>query len=201
MPAPDLYTLIQQAEPLSEIVGYRFPSSLRRHYEKLRRFPEGYLVLGDALCSFDPVYGQGMSSAALQVALLDDLLQKSGSGHLRLLSRQFFQRAAKIIDMPWQSAVSEDFRFAGTHGPKPLGTNLINAYSALVQRATHTDTVVYSSFLKVMNLLAPPSSLFHPQIVWRVLRALWQGKLPHSSDSADLAMLSNGLTGESSSKA
>lgn len=164
LPAPDLYNLISQAEPLSEIVAYKFPASLRHHYEQLSRFPGGYLVMGDALCSFDPAYGQGMTSAALQAALLDTLLQQRPDH--RQLYRSFFQQAAKIIDIPWKLTVSEDFRFPKTQGKKPLGTDWINAYTALVQQATHRDPLAYGAFLKVMNLLAPPSSLFHPQIVW-----------------------------------
>ncbi len=174
LPAPDIYNLISKAEPLSEITPYKFPASLRRHYEKLSRFPAGYLVMGDALCSFDPAYGQGMSSAALQAALLDKLLQQPDR---RLLCRSFFKQAAKIIDIPWQLTVSEDFRFSGTQGQKPLGTDLINTYSTLVQRATHDDAIVYGAFLRVMNLMSSPGSLVHPRIVWRVLRSTLRAKI------------------------
>lgn len=173
LPAPDIYHLIRRAEPISEIIGYKFPASIRRHYEKLTRFPAQYLVMGDAICSFDPAYGQGMTSAALQVALLDDLLQRHNEQQplSRRFFRRFFQRAARIVDIPWQLTVGEDFRFPGTQGHKPLGTDLINAYGTLVQQATHHDAVIYEAFLKVMNLMLPPSSLFHPRIIWRVWRA------------------------------
>lgn len=171
LPASDIYDLIRSTKPLSEITGYKFPASLRRHYERLKQFPSGYLVMGDAICSFDPVYGQGMTSAALQAALLDDLLQSTPQSKL---ASTFFHRAAKIIDRPWQLTVSEDFRFSGTKGNKPLGTNLVNAYGSLVQRATHTDSVVYGAFLAVMNLMSPPSSLFRPKIIWRVFNAVWR---------------------------
>ena len=167
LPASDIYDIIVNAEPLSEIVPHKFPSSLRRHYEKLRRFPEGYLVLGDAISSFNPTYGQGMTSAALQAVELDDLLAKSKT--LDGLAHVFFKRAAKVIDIPWQLAVGEDFRFAETTGPKPFGTDLINRYVTKVHRATLHDEVVGLAFLKVMNLMAPPPSLFHPKILWRVL--------------------------------
>lgn len=172
LPAPDVYEVIKNAEPISDIIQHKFPSSLRRHYEKLRRFPQGFLVLGDAISSFNPTYGQGMTSAALQAAKLDDLLTKRTPPEKLALA--FFKRATKVVDIPWQLAVGEDFRFPQTSGPKPPGVDFINRYVAKVHRATLHDPVVGLALLKVMNLMAPPPSLFHPRIVWRVLR----GKRP-----------------------
>ena len=83
----------------------------------------------------------------------------------------FFKRAAKIIDIPWQLAVGEDFRYPETQGPKPAGIDIINKYVSRVHRATLTDEVVCEAFLKVMSLLKSPTSLFHPRIFWRVMRA------------------------------
>ncbi len=178
LPASDIYNIISQAEPISEIIPHKFSHSLRRHYEKLSSFPEGYLVLGDAISSFNPTYGQGMTSAALQAAELDALLaERSG---LEGIAKAFFKRAAKVIDIPWQLAVGEDFRFPQTTGPKPPGTDFINRYVAKVHRATLYDEVVGVAFLKVMNLMAPPPSLFHPRILWRVLR----GKQPSQPETA-----------------
>lgn len=169
LPAPDISQIVSQCEPLTEIIPHKFPASLRRHYEKLPRFPEGYLVLGDAVCSFNPLYGQGMTSAALQAAELDALLRER-QGRLDGIGRDFFARAAKVIDIPWQLAVGEDFRFPQTEGRKAPGTDLINAYVAHVHRASHDDEEVCRAFLYVMNLIKPPTSLFHPRILWRVLR-------------------------------
>lgn len=170
LPAPDIYDIISQAEPLSDIIPHKFTSSLRRHYEKLERFPEGYLVLGDAICSFNPTYGQGMTSAAMQAAELDDILaqrQASVAG----IAPLFFKRAAKVIDTPWQLAVGEDFRFPETTGPKPAGVDMINRYVAAVHRATLEDPVVGAAFIKVMNLMAPPNSLMTPGLMLRVWQA------------------------------
>jgi 2-polyprenyl-6-methoxyphenol hydroxylase-like FAD-dependent oxidoreductase len=170
LPAPDIYNIMRQAEPLSDVIPHKFTSSLRRHYEKLARFPAGYLVLGDAICSFNPTYGQGMTSAAMQAAALDELLtQRQGS--LAGLAPVFFKRAAKVVDTPWQLAVGEDFRFPETTGPKPAGVELLNRYVAQVHRATLVDPEVGRAFAKVMNLLAPPTSLMAPGMLVRVLRA------------------------------
>ena len=166
LPVPDIYNIITQATPLSDIITYRFPSSLRRHYENLKKFPARYLVMGDAIASFNPVYGQGMSSAAMQAQVLNDVLDQE---HADGLWQSYFQKIAEVIDQPWKVSVGEDFRYPETEGEKPIGMDLINSYVAMVHRATHRDRIVHRQFLKVMNLIASPNSLLHPRIVWRVL--------------------------------
>lgn len=173
LPTLDIYNVINRLEPISDILPYRYPSSLRRHYEKLTSFPLGFLVAGDAICSFNPVYGQGMSSAAMQAAALERILSEPSAqqNNHAALAKTFFKEASKVIDTPWQLAVGEDFRFPATTGPKAPGTDLINRYVMRLHHATHTDAVVYEAFIQVLNLLKPPTTLFHPKIVWRVLRS------------------------------
>ncbi|MFQ5911938.1 MAG: FAD-dependent oxidoreductase [Nitrospinota bacterium] len=166
--APDIYNMIPRLEPLTDFITHKFPSNLRHHYENLTRFPGGFLVMGDAIASFNPVYAQGMSSAAMQAAALDELL--AGRGSLDGLWEAFFKRAAKVVDLPWQLAAGQDFRFPETRGNKTPGTDLMNAYFAKVARATHRDPVVYGAFLRVTNLMARRTSLFKLHILWRVLR-------------------------------
>ena len=170
LPNQDIYRIISTSEPISDILPYKFPASLRRHYEQLERFPQGFLVLGDAISSFNPTYGQGMSSAVLQAAELDKILSNKRVAP-ELLARTFFKAAAKVVDIPWQLSVGEDFRFPQTTGPKPGGVDLINRYVAAVHRATRFDPEVGRAFLKVMNLLEPPTSLMTPRILWRVWKA------------------------------
>lgn len=169
LPMPELYDTIKDCEPLSDITPYKFQSSLRRHYEKLTRFPLGYLVLGDAVSSFNPTYGQGMTSATMQAKELDKILSEQIND--AKMATTFFKKIAKVIDIPWGLAVGEDFRFPSTEGVKPPAIGFINKYVAKVHRATLKDEVVCKAFLKVMSLLEPPTSLFKPSIVWRVLRA------------------------------
>jgi 2-polyprenyl-6-methoxyphenol hydroxylase-like FAD-dependent oxidoreductase len=170
LPISDFYDVISTAEPLTDIAPYKFSSSLRRHYERLRAFPERYLVLGDAVCSFNPTYGQGMTSAAMQARALDELLRGRG-GQLEGIAREFFTQAARVVDTPWQLAVGEDFRFPQTEGPRPAGIDLLNRYVAMVHRATHVDARVGQAFALVMNLIETPASLMTPGIMLRVLRA------------------------------
>lgn len=169
LPAPDIANLISRSEPLSGFFGYKYPYSQRRRYEKLSRFPQGYLLLGDAIASFNPLYGQGMTTAALQAAVLDKLLGER-EGKLQNIAQPYFRQVARLIDTPWRTAVSEDFRFPQTVGKKAPGTDLINAYVTMIHRATHTDAEVGKAFFRVMNMIDVPGSLFHPSFVWRVLR-------------------------------
>lgn len=171
--APDIAQLLPRLEPLTDIYTHRFPSNLRRRYEEMERFPDGYLVLGDAVCSFNPVYGQGMSSAALQAVELGRLLQtrqQQGAKGLTTLARPYFKQIAKIIDAPWQISAGEDFRFATTEGKKAFGTDFINSYIAKVNRASHVDPLVHRAFLEVVHLKKHPSSLMQPGMLMRVLR-------------------------------
>jgi 2-polyprenyl-6-methoxyphenol hydroxylase-like FAD-dependent oxidoreductase len=174
LPAPDLYNLLQRVEPLTDVIQHRLPSNLRRHYERLPRFPARHLVLGDAICSFNPVYAQGMTSAAMQAAALEETLEETLEGSadgLDGLSRRYFPKTAKVVDMAWQLAVGEDFRSPDTTGPKPTGLAVLNAYVERVHVATHSDIDVYRAFLDVMNLVQPGTSLLRPGMIWRVLRA------------------------------
>jgi 2-polyprenyl-6-methoxyphenol hydroxylase-like FAD-dependent oxidoreductase len=166
LPTPDLYNLLSNAEPLSDITPYSFPASLRRHYEKLSRFPEGYLVFGDALCSFNPIYGQGMTTAALEAKTLHACLEKGSGG----LAKRFFKQAAKVIDTPWTLAAGADFGFPETEGKRPPQTAFINRYIGKLLTAAWHDPVLAVAFHRVSNLAASPASLFAPTIALRVLR-------------------------------
>ena len=166
--SPEIAALAERGELIGQPMRYTMPHSQRRRYEKLWRFPSGYLAMGDALASFNPVYGQGMTVAACEALALRDAL---ASGNTKNLARRFFRRAAKIIDIPWQLAVGADLALPQVPGPRPFPVEWINAYVARVQRAAVHDAAVATAFVKVMHLLAQPSSLFAPAVVWRVLCA------------------------------
>jgi 2-polyprenyl-6-methoxyphenol hydroxylase-like FAD-dependent oxidoreductase len=165
LPTPELYNVIADAEPRSEIRSYRYPSSLRRHYERLARFPKGYLVIGDALCSFNPAFGQGMTVAALEA----EALEASLAGGLEGLWRRFIKRVTKIVDIPWTLAASADLAYPETQGKRGPEVKIINAYIGRLLEAAWSDPKLVVAFHQVSNLVKPPSSLFAPGIVWRVL--------------------------------
>lgn len=168
LPSPDIYEAIRDAEPIGDATSAAFPASVRRRYEALERFPAGLLVIGDGFCSFNPIYGQGMSVAALEaVELRHCLLQGK-----RDLARRFFPRAAKVVDTPWSIAVGADLRIPEVKGPRNPGVSFINWYLAKLHRAAHRDPVLSVAFIKVANLLAPPPSILHPRIAFRVFSGL-----------------------------
>lgn len=170
LPNPDIYDIASTCEPLSDIIQYRYPTSVRRNYEKLHRFPLGLLVLGDAVSSFNPVYGQGISSACLQAVELDKVMNENIEEHR--LAKTYFRRTLKIKNKLWQMSTGEDFRFPETTGTRPFGIGLVNKYVSLVHKATISDEVVCKTFLKVMGLIDSPAKLLHPKIVWRILKAM-----------------------------
>lgn len=167
LPGPDIHELITHAEPLSDCIAFKFPQSTRRHYEKLDRFPEGYLVFGDAVCSFNPIYGQGMSSAALQAAALQRCLTAGTAG----LATRFFKAASHVVDGPWTMAVGGDLRYADVEGPRNAMVTFINWYIGKLHLAAAADADVARAFHRVANLLEPPPSILKPAIAWRILRA------------------------------
>ncbi|MFN2497106.1 MAG: FAD-dependent monooxygenase [Pseudonocardiaceae bacterium] len=163
---PDIAELLRDAEPLDEPVLARFPASIRRRYEDLPTLPEGYLVVGDAICSFNPVYGQGMTITAAEALVLRDCLRR---GRDRLASR-FFGGAARLIDVPWSIAVGSDLRFPEVEGARPLRLRLGNRYLSRLHVAAQHDPTIGHAFLRVANLLDRPERLIAPDIAWRVLR-------------------------------
>jgi 2-polyprenyl-6-methoxyphenol hydroxylase-like FAD-dependent oxidoreductase len=167
LPAPYIHEVVCRNEPLGEAVSARFPASVRRRYERLQHFPAGYLVFGDAICNFNPIYGQGMSVAALQAVELENTL---GSGDDDLAwAKTFFRRAAKVVDIPWSIAAGSDLRIPETEGPRTVGVKFINWYLSKLHKAAHTDPVAALAFHRVGNLLALPPSIMHPRIAARVL--------------------------------
>jgi 2-polyprenyl-6-methoxyphenol hydroxylase-like FAD-dependent oxidoreductase len=166
---PILYEAIKDAEPIGAISGYRDTENRRRHYEKLFRQPSNFLVTGDAACAFNPIYAQGMTSAALGAEVLEECLRKSDD--LTGLSKRFQKRLAKATAGSWLLATGEDFRVRDVEGGKAsFATRLTHRYMDRVLALSLRDIRVRRTFLEVFHMLKPPTTLFEPSVVAKVLR-------------------------------
>lgn len=162
---PDIHELIRHREPLTEPTLMRYPTARRRRYERLDRFPQGLLVVGDTLCSFNPVYGQGMSVAAAEALALADCLD----GGLVGLAGRYFRAIAPVVDDAWEMAAGSDARYVGGSGGG-LAARFLGRYRARLLRAAEHDPAVSRAFREVMAMTARPASLLHPKVAVRVLR-------------------------------
>lgn len=169
---PELAAVVRDAQFLCEPFGYRFPHSQRRRYER-SSLPAGVLAIGDSICSFNPVFGQGMSVAACEALALQQALQ-AGAAIDRGLARRYFRAAARSIDIAWQTAVGADLAIPSVQGERPLPVRLINAYVAKVFDAAQTDPAVAVAFQRVSHLLEAPPTLMRPAMLARVFSARWR---------------------------
>jgi 2-polyprenyl-6-methoxyphenol hydroxylase-like FAD-dependent oxidoreductase len=165
--SPIIAELIAKGVVIGEPVTYRFPANQRRHVEHLRRYPLGWVLVGDAVCSFDPIYGQGMTSAALQADALGRALDRHGAVS-RAFTKHYFKAAARIVSTPWSIAVGSDFAYSGTKGRKPVGADVLNRYMERVMRAGQYDDGVVIRFNEVVALVRSPNALLAPSFVLRV---------------------------------
>jgi 2-polyprenyl-6-methoxyphenol hydroxylase-like FAD-dependent oxidoreductase len=163
---PEIFDVVRVAKPLCPLMPYQFSANLRRRYEELSRFPAGFLVFGDALCSFNPVYGQGMTVACVESLALRECL---AAGTQEIAGR-FFRAASQLIDIPWQIAVGSDLQHPRVEGKRTTQVRFINWYIAKLYRAAQDDAVLASRFLEVANLMRQPTALLDPQIAFRVWR-------------------------------
>jgi hypothetical protein len=153
--------------PPTDPVGFRFPASVRHRYERLPRFPDGLLVVGDAVCSFNPIYGQGMSVAAVQALVVRRYLARG----VEPQPRRVFRGLARVVEVPWDIAVGGDLVFPGVQGRRTTKVRLVNAYLSRLHAAATHDADLASAFVRVAGLVAPPRSLLRPGVAVRVLRA------------------------------
>ena len=173
LPIFTIFDAISGAEPLSPIKTHRATQNRLRRYERTE-LPDNFLLLGDAVCAFNPVYGQGMTVASLGVLTLQNTLREQqqlhGNGSLKGLSRRFQKRLAKINQAPWMMATGEDYRYPETKGGSPgLMAKFMHRYMDQVLRLATKSVPVRRVLLRAFSMLIPPTALFHPRIVFRVL--------------------------------
>jgi 2-polyprenyl-6-methoxyphenol hydroxylase-like FAD-dependent oxidoreductase len=179
----DLHDAVGAAEPVDGPAGYRFPENVRRRYERMRNFPDGFLVMGDAICSFNPIYGQGMTVAALQALALHKHLRRG----IAPRSRSVLRALARAIDAPWELAIGADLSLPGVDGRRTPKRRIANAYVTQLQAAAADNPPLARAFVRVTGLVDRPEALLRPAIALRTLRRRTQatGSAGRRSDAID----------------
>jgi len=174
---PTLYNAIRYAKRVDDIVGYRFPESIHRHYEGLDAFPSGLLVMGDALCRFNPVWGQGMSVAAQEACALSRLLASRAGARDPLdgLAQAFFAEAAGLIVTPWAQAAIPDFIHPKTRGERPADFEQSLKFGMALTKLAARDPAVHKLTAEVGSLLKPRTVYLDPELRRRVMEVMAKG--------------------------
>jgi 2-polyprenyl-6-methoxyphenol hydroxylase-like FAD-dependent oxidoreductase len=186
----DIATVMRESTPLTEPLKYTYPESTRRHYEKLAGLPDRLLVIGDAYCGFNPIYGQGITVAALEALILRRLLSttedsaaegraaegraaegRAAGGSGAGLARDYFRAAGKLVDEAWETSAASDLRFPEVEGDRRRGAGLLNAYGEKFRAAASVDPALGETFLRVANMADKPAKLLSPGTVLRVFRS------------------------------
>lgn len=173
---PVIGDLISRATPLSDVTVSRSTANQRRRYDRMPVWPEGLVVLGDALSHFNPLYGQGMSVAAQQALLLgeaairDHARQGSEPGLAPGTARRVMRAASRAAEPAWALACGQDLRYPDAEGPRPgpLGAALTRYSDRLMSTATRRDTPA-RAFVDVLSMSARQARLLRPDVVAAVL--------------------------------
>jgi 2-polyprenyl-6-methoxyphenol hydroxylase-like FAD-dependent oxidoreductase len=167
---PTVHNALRYAQPPEGIRHYRFPVSTWKHFERLPRLPRGVLPVADALCRFNPIHAQGMSSAAKQARLLQDVLDRAAADAdpITALQTGFMAEVASVLETPWAMSTSADLAFPQTRGERPENFAEAREFEAALFRAAVADPIVHRAMLEVAQLLEPQSLLQEPDIIRRI---------------------------------
>ncbi len=165
---PDLGEVLDRCELLSPVAGFRIPASVWRRYDRLPALPARLVVVGDALASFNPIYGQGMTVAALEALAVRAQFEREG-----LRSHALIAALTRQVAPAWKMSASADLAFPGVPGTRTAEVRMVNSYISRVQAAAETDPEVAAAFLRVAGMVDRPEHLLRPAMVGRVLRQGW----------------------------
>jgi 2-polyprenyl-6-methoxyphenol hydroxylase-like FAD-dependent oxidoreductase len=163
---PAIAGIVHGSEPISDVTVMRLPTNFWRRFDRIERLPEGFVVFGDALCFLNATYGQGMTVAASEAIVLRECLADGLDG----IGRRFFAAAKGVVEVPWMMSSQGDLRFPWVEGKRTTATKVMSAYMRRLNNAAVSDPKLAYSFLRVVNMLAKPQTLFAPPVLFRVLR-------------------------------
>lgn len=179
--ALEILEIVREERLVGEITPFKFPASVRRYYERLERHPQGFLAFGDAICSFNPVYGQGMTTAAKEAMNLQRVLEEDR----RDVAARFYALCAETLEVPWNTAVTNDLTIPSVQGARTPKRRFVMWYMERLYRAAWRDPATARALLRVVSLLDSPDSLLRPNIVSSVLRHnLFRSSVPPRTSMA-----------------
>lgn len=170
LPTPSISNILEQAQVISDIQSFRGTKNIWRHFETMSSYPHGLLVMGDALCAFNPLHGQGLTLIAQSAEILEQALYKGCVVNFSdTWSQSVYRKLNRVFISAWMFAVSEDMRWPETIGRKvDWKLKLAYRYTDLLlktcQYSEHTTQVC----LSVANMIKSPLSLIHPGILLRI---------------------------------
>jgi 2-polyprenyl-6-methoxyphenol hydroxylase-like FAD-dependent oxidoreductase len=165
LPLPDIHAIVESTSPLDDGCRYHTPVSTRRHIEQVLRVPEGFLLFADSICNFPPVYGQGMSVAALEAQVLDECLAQGTTN----LFQRFASGITPVVDNAWELSCTGELPLVLPTAELPRKVWFVSQYLHQLHQAAATDRIVATAFTNVVHLNASATSLLKPRIASRVL--------------------------------
>jgi 2-polyprenyl-6-methoxyphenol hydroxylase-like FAD-dependent oxidoreductase len=174
LPIQDVHEAIRAGRAVDDPAPYRFPANRRRRYEGLKEkdLPSGLLAAGDAVCSFNPIYGQGMTVAAIEARILQERVRSGGLPS----ARTWFGDITEVIDVAWQLAIGSDLAVKAVDGRRPLPVRMLNRYLARLQAAAVDDPRLTEQLVCVLGMIDPPSRLLRPATMASALRGARRAK-------------------------
>jgi 2-polyprenyl-6-methoxyphenol hydroxylase-like FAD-dependent oxidoreductase len=170
LPSPTIYNSVRHTKPIGRLARFLLSESVWRHFERLEDFPDGLIPIGDAICRFNPIYGQGMTVAAKEAVILRDLLEARASQPYPMggLGKEFLIESKQVIETPWAMAAIPDFAFPGTRGDPPADLDRSLQFAAALSRLAARDGATQKLAVEVWHMLKPHSAYQDPEFIRRV---------------------------------
>ena len=169
LPQPELYEVLKQSTPIGDPLNYRVPGSLWRRYDDSKQWPGNYAVVGDAVCSFNPIYGQGITMVLKDLQKLRALLERKESDFTPATMTHLQKQIGKGKIIPWLMAASPDFMYTGTTGNKPPGVSIMNSYIKALMKLAGKDQDIHQRFIEAFTFLKSPAVLMTPSVIGKVV--------------------------------
>ena len=173
LPDPAVGAVLRSGRAVGEVAVHRQTGNRRHRYATVPDWPDGLLALGDALCCFDPVYGQGVTVSACQALRLRDAL---AAGPTAGVATRLLREFDRVVDFPWAVAIGQDLQMPSSAGHQSLAQAAVSAWASLLaQRAVAGDRRAHRVLMGTYHLESSPTALLHPALIASVLRGRLQG--------------------------